>query len=168
MSTFEAAIVVRFGEGVDSSSLVVVELDEVMNVNAAGEVRSTFPPGVDAWFLVHLEPGLMVGPVASSGGTVQKLGKVDRDREQDIDFGVVGDTATLSHIPIDGVEITWEGRDGMVERIGRQLTAVAAPAIGVCRYRMRATQCRFIPPPLDLAADQSHRVRIEITIERAS
>lgn len=165
---FEVSIVTRFGEGVASESLVVHELDEKMNVDAAGQVRTTFPPSMPAWIVSHLDAGLMVSRAEASDGTVQILGQVHRNRTQDLQFPEVGDTVALSYAPVGQVEITWEGRDGLVSAIGRTLTAGAAPAIGVAAFEIVATQVRLIPPRLTLAPNKQHRILVVLYVDKVT
>ena len=79
-----ASLVLEFGEGVDSSALVVPELDPVRNVDSNGKAKTSFVINVvkEIYFLIHHEDGLSIEWVRPTCGTVNDLGPVTQLREE--------------------------------------------------------------------------------------
>lgn len=157
----KVTLVINFGAGADSSLLAVALLDDELNKDASGEIKTSFAPGDQPYFLVHLDPALAIGSVRCSSGSARYLGEVTRTEEADIDADSPGDTAELSYLPSGGVSGDWYGnRPGMTVS-GRTITwAEPLPATGKIRYSYRAYSYQYSPPPL--AADQEWRTRIVI------
>ena len=161
MAGNKVTLTIQFGEGADSSLLAVALLDDELNRDAAGEVKSSFASGDQPYFLVHLDPALAVGSVRCSSGSARFLGEVTRTEEADIDADAAGDTAELSYLPAGGVSGTWYGNQPGMTVNGRTLTwAEPLPATGKLRYSYRAYSYRYSPPAL--RPDQEWRVRIVI------
>ena len=64
---------VQFDDGADSSLVAQAFLDDQLNTDAAGEVKSQFAPGDKPFFLVHLDPRLKITQIHYSSDKVQKL-----------------------------------------------------------------------------------------------
>ena len=62
----KATVVVQFGQGANSSALVVVELDGEVNRTADGEEQTQFFPGDRPVWLVHHDASVRIGSVACS------------------------------------------------------------------------------------------------------
>lgn len=166
--TVAATVVVQFGDGADSSALVVVELDEVMNVDLNGEEKTSFVPGDIPYLLVHHDATVRIGQVACSSGMVSPVAMVSRERSQQLQWPDAADSQELPHLPAGVVSWKWYGNVPLITRDGRTLTASGAiPAIGEASYAIDCHQYRLIPPVLELAADESYPVLIVITMEAA-
>jgi len=164
--TIEATVVVEFGDGADSSALVVVELDGEMNKDAEGEEITSFEPGMPAYFLVHYDTSkLYIGSVKSSAGGITGGTAVTRDREQQLSFTRADEGQDLPHIPAGGVTYKWYGNTPLLTIDGRNIKANLVPAICEAAYKIAATQYCLIPPAMTLVDDEQYPVLIVITME---
>ena len=57
----QSTIVVEFGDGADSSGFVAMELDETLNLDSDGNVKTSFAPGNEVWFWLQHDETLRVG-----------------------------------------------------------------------------------------------------------
>ena len=169
MSDVLATIVVEFGEGVDSTALVVVELDDAVNRDSEGKPTSSFHPGDEPGFVVHYDPAaLRIDRVKCSSGMVIDNGPVSRVRKQQVQFVVPGKPVSLPHIPASGVSVDWYGNAPTISQAGRQLTASGIlPAIGQANYSINCHAYRLAPPPMSLAENESYPVLIVVYMEAA-
>jgi hypothetical protein len=162
-----ATVVVQFGQGADSTALVKVELDGVVNLDAEGNEKTSFIPGDQPVFLVHHDSSLVIGSVACSSGLIQPLGAVSRDRTQRMEWPELT-AQELEYNTNADLATEWFGNDAGVTLVGRTLTpAGAIPA--VCDVSLSATfqQFRLIPPPITLAAEEDYPILIVVTMEAA-
>jgi hypothetical protein len=164
-------IVVKFGEGVAAADQAgfVVELDDVLNLDAAGEVKSQFYPGDLIHFLMHYDHAKMtVTAIKATSGEVVVLGEVSRANTVEELFVAADEPETLPHTPSGTVTPVWYGRTSTLERDGAALTAASVPCLGDISYNYLATSCRLVPPPLTLAADQEYPIAVVIYVEVAT
>jgi hypothetical protein len=162
-----ATVVVQFGQGADSTALVKVELDGVVNIDAEGNEKTSFVPGDQPVFLVHHDASLVIGSVTCSSGLIQPLGLVSRERTQRIECPDLT-AQELEYIPNATPAFVWFGNDAGLALVDRTLTpAGAIPA--VCDVSLSATfqQFRLIPPPITLAAEEDYPILIVVTMEAA-
>ena len=169
MSTVGATIVVEFGTGADSSAFVAVELDDRLNVDAEGEVKTQFNPGDQVWFWVQHDPSLRIDRVRATSGMVVSAGSASRTRDQQCTW--TGEASVeLSHIPAGSPTLTWYGNVGTgLSRDGRKLrvagntpcTADAVVPINVHLYR-------YVPPPMALGEGETWRSVIVVYLEAAA
>jgi hypothetical protein len=166
----EAIIVIEFGEGVDSTALAVIELDDAVNIGADGKPKSQFAPGEAAGFVVHYDPAaLRIDRVASSSGMVVDRGEVVRDRSTMVQL--VSDPVTLPHIPAGGVSIAWMGNAPAIDQDGRRLSSADTarlPAIGTASYRINCHAYRLEPPVMSLADGEQWQVLVVVYMEAAA
>lgn len=168
MSTVGATIVVEFGAGADTSAFVAVELDETLNLDADGNERSQFSPGDEAWFWVQHDSALRIGAIECTSGMVVDSGPARRQRSQECTW-TGEDAVELAHIPAAMPVLTWYGHIGQgLVLDGRSLTVAGnAPCTCDAVIPIDVHLYRFVPPPLELAAEQNYRVVIVITMEAA-
>ena len=165
-----ATIVVEFGEGADSTALVVVELDEAVNRDSEGKPTTSFRPGDEPGFVVHYDQAaLRIDRVKSSSGMIVDNGRASRERKQQVRFTAQGKPITLPHIPASGVSVDWYGNAPTISQAGRQVTASGSlPAIGEAAYNIACHAYRLVPPKLSLAENQNYPVLVVVYMESAA
>lgn len=162
-----ATVVVQFGTGVDSSALVVVELDGEVNLDLEGKEKTSFAPEDSPFFLVHHDAALRVERVTCSSGMVSGGALVVRSRSQQLQFAGE-ESQDLPHLPASSPTWQWYGNAPQISRDGRTLTPSGAlPAIGEASYRIKARQYQLTPPPLVLVGDENYPILIVIHMEAA-
>jgi hypothetical protein len=162
-----ATIVIKFGESAaDSSALALVELDDSRNVDAAGEVKSSFAPGDVVYFLVHHASELRIGSVVPTDGYVVNMGRTQFARKSQQLFAD-GEAVSLSYLPAGGVAPTWYGRTSALTQNGQQLVAVDPPVIGDLSFTIDAALYRLQTPSVTLAEEQTYPVAVVVTMEAA-
>ena len=160
-----ATIVVQFGQGADSSALVKVELDDLANIDADGNERTTFVPGDQPIWLVHHDATVQIGRIECSSGMVQDLGKVTRSRKQRLQW-VETSSQSLEYVPSENPTFTWYGNDAVISRVENNLTpSVKIPAICDVTIPVMFRQFRLIPPSLSLSQDEEWPILIAVTME---
>jgi hypothetical protein len=159
-----ATLVIQFGEGADASALAVVELDDSRNLDAAGEVRTSFYPGDQVFFLVHHAPTLRIGSVVPTAGSVFPQGQQSFSRTVQQLFADT-EPVSLSHLPAGGVTAAWYGRSTSLAQAEHQLTAADPPAIGELSYSFSGQLYRLQTPVVELSEDDSYPVAIVVTLE---
>ena len=150
-----ATLQLRFDAGVDKSLLALAYLDETLNVDAEGNVQTQFLPSDTPYFLVHLDPALVVSSIVCSSGTVRSLGLVIRSAQADLDVATDEDVQELEYIP-DIVEpaFFWYGNSPAVRRQDRSLYFSGdLPAAGSVSYQYRALSYQYVPPSLGPTQD---------------
>ena len=169
MSAPLATIVVEFGEGADSTALVVVELDDAVNRDSEGKAITSFHPGDEPGFVVHYDPAaLRIDRVKASSGMIVDNGRASRERKQQVRFTGPGKPITLPHIPASGVSVDWYGNAPTISQADRQITAAGSlPAIGEAAYNIACHAYRLVPPPLSLAENESYPILVVIYMETA-
>ena len=160
-------IVVQFGSGADSSALVKVELDGVVNLDAESNEKTQFYPGDQPVFLVHHDATLRLDHIETSSGMVQDLGTVTRERQQQISCSNT-DSQELEYLPASPPAITWYGNDGALQITGRSVLPTGTlPAIATLTLQATFRQFRLIPPPLTLAEGDEWPILVVIHMEAA-
>lgn len=163
----KATIVVQFGQGANSSALVVVELDGELNTDSEGNEKTQFVPGDRPVWLVHHDATVRIGSVACSSGMIQPLGQVVRTRTQQLSFPS-REATDLPYVPAGGVSARWYGNNGSLTVSGRSVRATGAvPAIGEVSVPVRFQQYRLIPPTLSLSGEETWPILIVVTMEAA-
>ena len=167
MADILATVVVEFGEGADDGALVVVELDDAVNLDVDGKVKTSFYPGDRPGFIIHFDDtALRVGEIRCSSGMVTGGIMVSRSRTQQVQFASPGSAVDLPHIPAGGVSVAWYGRSPTLSQDGRRLTASGdLPAIGEASYSIRCLAYTLVPPPLSLVGDATWPVLVVVTME---
>ena len=163
----KATVVVQFGQGANSSALVLVELDGELNRTADDQEKTQFFPGDRPVWLVHHDATVRIGSVACSSGMIQPLGQVTRTRTQQMQFPA-GEAMDLPYVPAGAVSVQWYGNNGGLVQTGRSVRATGSvPAIGEVSVPVRFSQYRLIPPALSLAGEETWPVLIVVEMEAA-
>lgn len=173
MSDVRATIVVRYGDGVDKGAFSLALLDEKMNIDAAGNVKTSFLPGDLVYFLVQLDPSLRIDKVLATDGQVVYEGECLRDRVDRTLFDGVSGARETSAIPAGPVTPKWYGRVGRNLKVeGRQMSVLTItgcyPALADMSYQARFKGYRLEPPAISLAEGETYPVTIVIYIEAAA
>lgn len=165
----ESTIVVEFGEGVDNSELVVVELDGEVNLDADGNEKTSFSPDDSPGFIVHYdETKLRIDRVECSDGSVSSGSLVSRIRTRQLQFTNTDDSQQLSHIPDGEVELEEYGNNPAIVQDGRKIRAAGlVPSIGKATYDIRCRAYRLTPPDLDLEEGETYPVLVVVYMEAA-
>jgi hypothetical protein len=169
MSNVGATIVVRFGEGADSSAFVTIELDETLNITEDGSERTSFLPGDEVWFWLQHDTSLRIGSVACTSGMAVDCGTVRRERRQELTFAAADSTEILSHLPAVAPSLIWYGNDGSPLRIEGRAVRVDGVTPSTCDVVLPIDVhlYRYVPPPLTLADGDSYRAVVVVTMEAA-
>ncbi len=165
-----AALVIQFGEGADSSALVKMEWDEVLNVDAAGEGKSSFAPGDPAYFFIHHAPTLRIGRVAVTHGQIVKQAMITRTRKQELDFVEVTDGVELEYLPAGPLTTKWCGNAGVgLKRTVRKMGISGGdlPALAQVSYPIAAQGYKVITPEVALAEGESYPIKVYAWMEAA-
>ncbi len=158
-------IVVKFGDQAASGSFFLVELDETMNVDAAGKVKTQFYPGDKIWFLLHYDTTVQVTDLQCSSGGVTPEGIVTRIHRDQMGFETITDPVETSHIPAGPLSPKWYGNVAGLTRSGRSVSVDNSPAIGDITYAFQADLWRFDPPAMNLEAEEQYPVLVVIFVE---
>jgi hypothetical protein len=172
MTAPRATLVVQFGESADSTAFVTAEFDDVLNVDSAGEVKSSWLPGDSIFFLVQHDPSLRIDAILPTGnsGTIVDCGIVSRSRDQELSWPDINTEQELSHNSTFFPTLTWYGSPGYGLKLnGRTLTiAGGAPCTCDAVIPIEARLFQYIPPQLVLATeDDIYRIIIYIYMEAA-
>lgn len=166
-----ASTVVNFGAGANSTDLVVLEFDELLNVDAAGEQKTQFAPGDSIYFRIHHAPTLRVGAMAATSGQVVVQGKVSRERSEQLLWETVSDSHELACIPAGGLDATWHGNSGsgLRKAVPRSalITGGVMPAVATVTYRAEFSLYKLLTPSVQLAEGESWPITIVAYMEAA-
>ncbi len=154
-------IVVTFGDAAAAQGFVVVEPDEMLNVDGEGKHISELPPSQPFYFLLQHDASLVLDNVAISSGAVTGLGRVNREKEQLLQF-VDQSAVQLPYIPDGDLAVEWYGRSPRLQVAGREIKAAAYPAIGEVSYNARMESYRVTPPQMSLAAEKKYYILITV------
>lgn len=172
--TVAATIVVHFGDDVADSAFGVAMLDDVLNVDAAGEVKTSFAPGDQIHFLVQHDPSLRVDRVAATHGTIVQLPDKDYELTGDFTFAEPAEAQDLQIYHRGAVTQEWFGPSGIETRAGlsvanRQVqVAAATPCLVRLTYHGLMKSYRLHAPNVTLAEDETYPVAIVIYMENAA
>lgn len=164
---------VTFGTG-STDTYAVLELDDTLNLDADGEVLTTFAEGQTIWFVLHAQPGYVPALAYQTDGSITYCGSVTRSRTME---GAVWTPENLSveltHYPAGDVSIEWQGNSITLAPVsGRTLAAAATELSLMARadlsYTINCYLYRFDPPStLVLGDDESYVIDAMITLEPA-
>jgi hypothetical protein len=162
-----ATLIVQFGSSADNGDLVVMELDDSRNLDANGEVKSSFAPGDAVYFLLHHAPTLTLGSMVATAGYIVPMGTARFERVVDQQLFVNTEPISVTHLPAGGVGVSWYGRESATTQSTNQLTATDPPAIGVLTYQFDALLYRLQTPGVVLADNETFPVAVVATMEVA-
>lgn len=166
---------VTFGQGSSSSDpFAVPELDDTLNIDADGEVMTTFGATDTIWFILHCQPGYVPSLAYQTDGMVTYCGPVTRARTME---GAVWTpenlSVELSHYPAGEVAADWQGNAIDLDPVnGRTLAAAAESLFIMARanltYTIACHLYRFDPPSgLTIGEDETYTIDAMITLEPA-
>jgi len=164
----EGTIVVEFGESVASDQqFTVVELDDAVNVDTSGNIKTSFNPDDTPGFVVHYdETQLCIDRVECSSGSVSAGSLVSRTRTRQLQFTNTDDSQELSHIPDGDVDFEEYGNSPAIVQDGRKIRAAGqVPAIGEATYSIRCRAYRLNPPTLTLEEDETYPILVVVYME---
>jgi len=161
-------LVAQFGSSADSSAFVAKDLDETLNLDGEGNVKTSWVDGDEVWFWVQHDASLVIDRVEPTSGMVVDCGQARRSRTQELTFKTA-DTVELSHIPAKNPTYTWYGNKGAgLTRNGRAVSVSGnLPCTCDAEIPIDVHLYRFIPPKLDLGSGETYRVVIVIYLEAA-
>jgi hypothetical protein len=171
MGKIVASIVVRFGDGADSSAFFKVELDNLINLDDSGEPKRSFAPGDKINFLVQHGPELRIREVRATDGQISDSGQVVRQREDSFLFAANEATQQLSYLTTDRLDIRWYGRQAAeLRRSDRDLTASGGsyPCRALLKYHAPFHGFALHAPEIDLAEDETYPVDIVVYFDEVS
>lgn len=166
-----STIVVNFGSGTSADTdFVKVELDDILNVDSAGETISSFSPGDSVYFLVQHGDTVKVGDVKSTSGSISlQSSSVSREREQQLFFTTGLDTDTLEYDYIGTYTDVWKGNTAQttVAVGGRTITPNGGtyPAISDSIINAEFISYKLTSDVPTLAEDEDYPVGIVVYIE---
>jgi len=165
MSQSTVTNIIKFGEVVAASSgLIIPEIDGFMHLDATGEERSSFLPGEQVYFLLHYDPAKVkiISLQATDGGDVRRIGKVTRERTEQLTFQHPAHLLDMRYTPTTDPEATWYGRGSNLYRSGRRLQADLAPCLGDLVYDVEFIQYLHKPAVDDIADGEEYPTDIII------
>ena len=123
-----ATRVIDFSTGQSlAASGVSVFLDELLNVNSAGEQVSQFSPGDTIHLLATIPAEYRFVMAAATGGMISQHGLVSRSQTDQMLFAATGEAQGLSRQAAGHPSMTWYGNVGSVTFDNALSTLAAAP-----------------------------------------
>lgn len=163
---------VTFGTGSSGGDpFAVLELDDTLNLDSDGAVKTTFGEGDTIWFLLHVEPGYTPAIAYQTDGMITYCGPVTRSRTMEALWTPEDLSVELSHYPDGGVSVDWQGNSIALAPVdGRRLAAVDSTLSLMARanlsYAVKFHLYRFDPPAgLVLEDDATYAIDAMITLE---
>jgi hypothetical protein len=168
--TTKATIIISFGEGVSSDNyFVIAELDDAMNLDAEGKVKSQFNPGDDVYFLVQHEAAVRMSGVRCSRGQIQSQGTVSRSQDMgNLVFTEANETKGTGYIA-NNLSAAFFGNSVNLSLIegGKTIKCFGGSYPAICKADIRANfhSFRYIPPALTLTSEESYPIAIAVYME---
>ena len=167
---------VTFGQGPsEGEPFYVPELDDILNIDADGEVKTTFVETDTIWFVLHLEPGYVPAIAYQTDGMVTYCGPVTRSRTMEGAVWTPEDLSVeLPHYPAGEVVSEWQGNEITLAPVrGRTLASLADDLSIMARadltYTINCHLYRFDPPAgLVVPEEEDYIIDIMITLEAAA
>lgn len=168
--SIETSIIIDFGETVaGSGALAKMELDGAMNLDAAGQEKTSFAPGDTIHFLIHYESTLRLTRVAATSGQIAAQPDVTRQRSEELLFVDADATNELSYNPAGPVAAQWYGNEAIglkkTETRVMQISGGALPALCNATYTVNFTAYKLVTAPRDLAEGETYPIRIVAWLE---
>ena len=168
MGNIVASIIVKFSEGADSSALYKVELDSLLNLDDAGEVKNQFSPGDPVNFLVNHGRELRIGNVLATDGMINATGQLSRQRSDSLLFRDEEETGELGYFPAGPLSQKWYGNQAQsLSRADRTITV--SGGVYPCRVKLDYIVFfhgyRLITPAMELAEKETYPIDIVVYFE---
>lgn len=164
-----ATLVVPFGGSAKSAGGgVMAEWDDSMNLDEAGNIKSEWQPGDDAYLLVHHDHTARIVAVKATAGSIGSGEQVVLTREELIGFPEANAQQALQYLPAGVPEVAWKGNRGRdVIARGREVVVGLGdfPCLAQCVYPVRFTRYRLKTPSMTLQADETFPIRVYVYYE---
>jgi hypothetical protein len=141
-------LVVKFGTDVATDAVFIAKLDDTMNVDAKGKVKTQFYPKDPAYFWLHYDRSkLQVTAVRSTAGQVVLQGSGSRQQIEEKLFEDLETPVEFECVPSGGLSIRWYGRETTVAVTGRSALATTNyPCHGKVTYGFNVDLGCLLPP----------------------
>ncbi len=167
----EASIVVSFGTGVTSDT-VVVEFDPIHsnNLDADGKLKTTFDADTPdrPVILLHYGDSLAVSHIVLTEGSISEIGSsITQSRTNDGTYAAVGDTSSISYVNASLLgQPSWIGNgSGTIKVSGTYLKLVSGgPCAGVASFNVTFQKRYMITPPSNMVLDEDGNYQITVFI----
>lgn len=152
-------VTVRGPAAADNQPLIF--LDDQLNRDDQGNVKTSFAPGDRVYVLLQIPAGQTVDDVRSSDGTLNPLGLVTRQQTDQLTIESDAKTVSLSKNPAGSLEPGWYGNSGSMSIDGKNLTITGdLPAIVDLTYSYQAISYLLTGPDVELDDNQTWPVRV--------
>jgi hypothetical protein len=166
--TTKATIVVSFKAGTSSTGYhTAAELDDELNVDSAGNVKTSFYKGDDIYFLLQHDSRLRIVDIRATNGNVVYIGTVTRTRESFMVFEEVDTPQSFGYMG-GNFSTDWEGNQATVARDGiTNITTNAGdfPANGTISRECSFRSYRLRSAIPTLASDEEYHVTVVVYME---
>lgn len=167
MSEVVASLLVKFGEDVSSSALVVLELDEEKNGD-----KARFAPGDTIHFRLHHDSTVQLGKMAVTHGMVVDQGGEERTLTAQLLWTELGDEHELAYIPVDSLAVGFFGNEATgLKRAGQRKVVISGgnmPAVCKVEYAAAFSLFKLLAPDVELGVDEIYPVVIVAYMEGAA
>lgn len=168
MAEVKATVVIDFGAGIDTSSLLRVELDNYLNVDENGDEKTSFAAGDEVFVAVHkLDSRASVVKIEATSGWIYlvQTGAVRTRSDNGLLF-YEGNSVELGYVPDSNPSFSWFGPPpSSINVNGRSVTVTDMPKIGNATYNILADIYRYVPPASITFIEDQFLVGIGITGE---
>lgn len=168
--TVVGTLVVPFGDGPTSGAggAITAEWDDTLNRDAAGEVKSQWNPGDQAYLLVHHDETVRITAVRTTSGTISMVGQVSLPRTDLVGFSAAAEKQGLQYLPAGAPVFVWKGNAGSgPTRSGKELSFGGGqfPCLASITYPVAFTRYHLATPAMTLAEDETWPIRVYIYYE---
>lgn len=167
----QATTVVSFNDNNDTTDYIFkIELDETLNLDENGDVKTSFSPGDVIYLQVNKSSNVDITAVAVTDGSITSTGVGARKGETSNLFSnrevATDDEFTLDRIPTN-CAVSYTGKQGAVEQsvtnIGQYKFVpdiTSTPFIAKFNYSYKVNSYKYVAPTLDLEEDETYDVAI--------
>jgi hypothetical protein len=170
--TIQATTVVSFNSGSsDTEYIFNLALDDTLNLDNDGEVKSSFSPSDSIYLQVNKSDNVDITGIEVTSGSIRSTGSDEREYSVSNLFTTRGDSDdtdefVLEHIPGD-CSVSFIGKNGSVEK---SLTPIKqfkfipdrrkTPFIAKFDYTYEVLTYKFTAPTMDLDEDESFELAV--------
>lgn len=158
------SLVVRFGSGADSSALVRLELDDVLN-----DGKTSFSPGDTINIRLHHDSSVQLGRMLSTDGMMAWQGHGLRQISEQFLFAEPDDVHQLSCVPASSLSTGFYGREatGLLRSSSRDVVISGGdlPSLAAIDYQADFLLYRLLAPEMELSDDESYPIYIVAYME---
>ena len=164
-----ATLVVPFGSSaVAANGSLIAEWDDSKNLDADGNVKTTWLPGEYRDLLVHHDNSVIVHAVKATGGTFGSPSDENLSRSELVGFPFAGKPQALQYLPSDKLVYDWKGNVGRdTSNVGKEVTIGSGdfPCLAMITYPVDFVRYRLQTKKMELAADETFPLRIYVYYE---